>query len=283
MSIPARHELPGSREVVANLVKTGAEKLARKLGGTQWKGEWTPSYQRIAYNNAALRAYQNPTDPAIRYELELSACASAATHLATLTPGTDPIRAPAPGGRWVEVTRTAGKPKELVPAIQWREGVLAAVVTRNADALGILTKMRFEELAPLTVRPPPPWFEVESRALSSAFHRERDASDLLLTAAQTANSDRVADFAKNWIRDVIVPELELGLRTLQGSRDKFDAAMEDAIVRHHHYYGTDGKDDYRGQLALAPLAMASFAHDAGVTTTVESDYTPRWLIERTQP
>ena len=37
------------------------------------------------------------------------------------------------------------------------------------------------------------------------------------------------------------------------------------------------------QLALAPLAMASLAVDVGMGISVESDYTPRWLVEDQRP
>lgn len=283
MSLPARHRLPGPRESFEKLVQNGAEKIARRLSSPQWVAGWTATLQRSALNNSAMRSYLDPADPAIAYELEVSACAAAAAHLAALTPGTDPIRAPAPGGQWVEVIRTAGKPKQLSPSVQWREGVLAAAVSRNAAALESLTNMRAEDLIQLTNRLPPPWFQIETRTLAALFQRAGDASALLLTAAQAIDSDRVDDSAKNLVRDIIVPEMELGLRAVQASREKLDAAMADALVHHHHFYATDGKDDYLGQLALAPLAMACFAHDLGVATSVASDYAPRWLIERTEP
>jgi hypothetical protein len=276
MKTPPRVELPTSRESFAEAIRTGAARLTRDLGGAQWAGEWTPSYQRTALNNAAIRAYVDPSDPEIATALEYAACASAAAHVAELTPGTDPIKAPAPGGRWVEVIRTAGSPKDLRPPSQWRTGVLAAVVTRNTDALDMLTSIRFEDLLRITYRPPA-WFEAETRALQSLFRREAEASDRLLEAMELARSDRMD---QDWPRDIVAPEMELGIRALARDSEKFDAAMLNAIERHHDYYENDGKDDLLGQLALAPLGLCSFAHDAGVTTTVESDYTPRWLIER---
>jgi hypothetical protein len=276
MKTPPRHELPSSRESFADSIESDAAELELELGGPTWDAEWMPSFHRTALNHSAIRAYVNPADPGIAHALELVACAAAAAHAAALTPGTDPIKAPAPGGRQVEVVRTA-RPRELQPASQWRTGVLAAVVSRNADALHMLTAMRPEDLLRISRNPPPVWFDVETRALSCLFRREVDAADRLLEAVQLAASERMD---QDWPRDIVAPELELGARALQSDVEKFDAAMLHALERHHEYYAGDGKDDFLGQLALAPLAIAAFAHDLGLTTGVESDYTPRWLIER---
>jgi hypothetical protein len=279
MKTSPRQQLPTTPESFAPMIESGAAELERELGGSAWDGEWMPSFNRTALNHSGIRAYVNPADPGIAHALELVACTAAAAHAAALTPGTDPIKAPGPAGRQVEVIRKA-RPRQLEPATQWRTGVLAAIVSGNADALAMLTAMLPADLVRIARNPPPPWFELETRALTSLFRRDVDAADRLLEAREFAMSDRVD---QDWPRDVLAPEMELGTRALQGDVAKFDAAMLHAIERHHCYYGGDGKDDLRGQLALEPLAMACFAHDLGVTTNIESDYAPRWLIERTQP
>jgi hypothetical protein len=279
MSTPTRHQLPGSREVFETTVKRGNDTLMRHLSGAQWAGEWTPSFARTSYDNSALRAYLNPNDPAIVSDLEICACTAAAAHLAAITPGNQPIDVPAPGGRTVKVIRNV-RPKQLMPPIQWRAGVLAAVVSRCHPALEALTKLTPEQLRAVTVGSPPPWFETEAGALAALFQQAVDASGLLRTAAVTVDSDQVDEQSKSWVLDIVVPEMELGVCALSKDRDGFDAGFRSALEHHHHYYSTDGNGHFHGQLAIAPLAMACFAHDLGVTTWVTSDYTPRWIIER---
>jgi hypothetical protein len=237
------------------------------------------SDQRAGLNSSMLRAYLDPRDPEIHSDLEFSACAGAAAHLAALAPGSGPVRAPAPGGQWIDVVRSDG-PSEPWPELQWRQSVLAAVITRSAEALGVLTQMQPEQLARISDRRLPPWFSVEARALAALFGAGHTAGELLLTAVRVVEASDVPEAAKYLVQDIIVPEMELGLRVLQRDREKLDAGMEAALISHHHFYGTAAKDDYQGQLALAPLALAAFAHDRGVTTTIDSDYAPRWLIER---
>lgn len=279
MSIPTRHQLPGSREVFETTIKRGNDTLARHLSGAQWAGEWTPSFARTAYDNSALRAYLNPNDPAIVTDLETCACTAAAAHLGALVPGNEPIDVPAPGGRIVKLIR-ATRPKQLMPPIQWRAGVLAAVVSRCNPALEALTKITPEQLRTITVGSPPPWFETEARALSALFRRAADATGLLRTAAVSVDSDKVDEQSKSWVLDIVVPELELGVCALAKQRDAFDAEFRRTLEQHHHYYATDGNGHFHGQLAIAPLAIACFAHDLGVTTWITSDYAPRWIIER---
>jgi len=278
MSMP-RHDLPAPRESFIASIQKEAEYLDRELGGEAWKGEWTPSYFRTAFNNGCLRAYVNPNDPAIWLDLERCACLAAAAHVAAITSGTESIRAPRPGGGWAVVTRSAGKPKQLEPAVQWRAGLLASVATRNSDALAMLVATRIEDLLRVS-RSAPSWFESEARALAAVFQLDTGAADLMRHAAQIAETDRTD---QRWPHEVVVPEMELGLRALERDARRFDVAMVRAVELHHHYYGSEGKDIFHGQLALAPLAMACFGSDRGLHTTVESDYLPRWIIERSAP
>jgi hypothetical protein len=283
MTLPPRYALSAPREVFATLVRSAAESLALRTAGPEWAGEWTASYQRTAPHNAALRSILSPDDPLIRADLELCACAAAGAHLAAITPGTDPIVVPAPGQREIAVTRAQGRPKQLSAEQQWREGVLAAVITRNAAALAILTRMPLDAVRRFANEAAAPWFAREFLALAALFGHGRGARDLLLDAARSADSEHVDSSAKNLVRDLIVPELELGLHVLQTSGAELDTDLESALIHHHHFYVEDGADDYRGQLALAPLALAAFAHDRGVTTHLDSDYAPRWLIEGRSP
>lgn len=276
MSTPSRHRLPGSREVFEATIQSTDATLAKHLSGDQWAGEWTPSFARAAHDNALLRACLDPRDPQIVSHLEICACTTAAAHLAALTPGGEPLEVPAPGGRVVELTRSAA-PKQLTPASQWRAGVFAAVVSRCAPALALLTNMAPAQLRAL--RPGPPWFETETAALSALFQQFPAAADLLRTAASGVDSAEIDALSRVWVEDVVVPELELGLLALSRDRAGFDGRLGRALEQHHHYYGIEENLHFHGQLALAPLALACFAHDLGLTTTLDSDYAPRWIIE----
>ena len=276
-SFSPRHQLPASRDSFLALIEKNAQYLAHALDGDTWAGEWTAIYSKVAHNNACMRAYRDPSDPGILSALEICACTSAAAHCAVLTPDTTPIKVSAPGGRVVTLTR-AKPPMELSSPAQWRQGVLAAVASRNQFALEQLTRLDIDSIGRLSTYNPP-WFTAEARALAALLRHDADATARIDEALRIASSDTSEQL---WPLDIVTPELEMALCILRGDGPQLSAAMTRALERHHHYYGETGKDHYHGQLALAPLAMACFAHDLGLVTTVDSDYAPRWIIERRQ-
>lgn len=279
MTVPPRHEPNGSRTGLAESIAESEASLERHLGGPQWASEWSPGLNRKAFNNAMLRAWLDPNDRAIAHDLELVACTSAVAHVAALTPGTEPFQAPGPNGRIIEAKRNAGRPKQLEPPVQWRSGVLAAVITRNARALELLTAIRVEDLLRLSGAHRPSWFEVEARALVALFRGDPRAAELLRTAAETEDSASVHPLSKPWVLDVVVPEMELGQRALENEPGRFDAALETALEGTYRYFSDESRVQFDGLLALGPLAIACFAYDRGLRTAIESEYVPRWLIE----
>jgi hypothetical protein len=279
MTTPARHRLTAPREVLLQSVARKAELLEQRLGGAEWNGARLAIASATAFTNGALRACLDTSDPAILSDLELCACAAAGAHLAAFTPGSEPIEVSAPGGRRVVVTRANGAPERLDPPLHWRTGLLSAVVARNHAAMRALTQIEVSTLVAAS-HSHPEWFPSEAAALAAAFQREPSAGDLLVAAMRAADPERVNPVSRDWVLDVVVPEVELAFRALQHDASAFDSVMRQALDGHHHYYGHAGLGHSDGQLALAPLAMACMAHDIGVHTTLRSDYTPRWIIER---
>lgn len=278
MTVPARHVFPVSPAQMADTIEPRAANLAQ-LDADQWNGQFLGAISVQAFDNATVRAYRNPEELEIFVDLERCACAAAAAYLAAVTPGADPITAPGPGRRMVTVTRAKLDRAKLQPAVQWRYGILAAAATRNHAAIEALASVKALDLARIG-RPVPTWFDSEAAALSATFRRESAAGDLLAAAMRKADPDKVDPKSRNWILDIVAAELELAFRALQQDQAAFDSAMVHALVGHHHYYGTESTNDAQGQLALAPLAVACLARDLGVRTNVQSDYIPRWIIER---
>jgi Immunity protein 49 len=282
MTVPPRLEPNGSRTGIAESIQESAASFEQYLSGAEWASEWMAGFNRRAFNNCMQRAWLNPNDSGIAADLELVACTAAAAHAALLTPGHDSFQAPAPGGRVVEVVRKGGPPKQLEAPVQWRNGVFAAVITRNAAALEMLASIPIPALMRISGARRPAWFEVEARALDALFRGDEEADTVLRAAGETADSDRVDALSKDWVHDVVLPELELGLRALDGEPARFNAAFETALTRHHQYYVDERRVQYHGMLALPALAIACFAQDRGLAVQTESDYAPRWLIEKAE-
>lgn len=68
-----------------------------------------------------------------------------------------------------------------------------------------------------------------------------------------------------------------------GQHEEFNRSLENALLAHKEYWSSnpDIADSCYGWVALAPLAMACFALDAGFPVEVESDYLPKHLLQRT--
>jgi hypothetical protein len=284
MKIVPRHQLSGDRGGLAASIKKNGDLLAKHVSSESWDASDTAILSSMAFDNAARRAWFDPSDCAILSDLELSACTAAAAHAAATTAGLEPLKAPAPGGRWITVTRTQeGPPKRFDPPTQWRHGLLAARIARNRDAIDMLASVRVDRLIDLSTTPPPSWFASEAAALAATFRLDSSAGDLLVEAMRHTDPDRVENVSRNWVLDVIVPEIETAFRALQHDQDAFARAMQQALDGHHHFYGNEGEGHFHGQLAVAPLAMACLGYDLGLRMTVESDYTPGWIVERVDP
>ena len=274
--LPARRPFPGTPE----LWKGNVDHFAGIVQRDTAKAPWTPP---IAANiidhalaNAARRTLLDARDPQIKAELTAVACAAAALFEAAATTAGTEVTVPHPSGGTVTITSTGLDPENADP-IQWRRGLLAALVTRHAGAIGLLGKTPVETLRALAPNLPV-WMMKERPALQAIALRSPGAGAPVVEAAEAADPDKVAD-QKDWVLDIVTPELQLGFAALSHDQAHFDDWIVKAIKCHHHYYGrAEEKKNVHGQLALAPLAMACVAHDLGLQVPVESDYLPRWLI-----
>ncbi|WP_392842798.1 immunity 49 family protein [Streptomyces sp. LN500] len=81
---------------------------------------------------------------------------------------------------------------------------------------------------------------------------------------------------------ILYPPLELFHRYQQQDPEKFNAALVDALTWHKEYWTADEARSLSGEglVALAPLAIACMAHDAGIPIEVESEYLPKALLQR---
>jgi hypothetical protein len=281
VGVITRPELPHATTGLAESIAESEEKLQRRFGGERWEGKWTPYFVRAAWNNAVLRSWLDPDDPGIRASLEQVACASAAAHGAALTPGSDPIVVPAPGGRTVEVAR-AQRPQQLEPPVQWRRGILAAMVTRQAEAGRALAGIDVDRLVRLS-HVPPDWFAPETRVWQALALAEPDGDVAAVISGAAGEVDRatVDPQSQPWVREIVQPTLRGAAHLGERNPSAFDDALHDAVHGHSRYYGRPEALGSDGRIALAALALACLAHDRGMATTLRTDYAPRWLVENT--
>jgi hypothetical protein len=109
-----------------------------------------------------------------------------------------------------------------------------------------------------------------------------EATDPERIRADMANfSENIQEEAMDYVLDIAVPEMELLLRIMEQDADKFNASLAKALELHKkHWSSKERRSDPRGFIALAPLGLACIAHDLGIPIEVESEYIPKYILEK---
>lgn len=226
-----------------------------------------------------MRSHLDPKDPAILVDLQRMACAAAGIFRASEAEVGDEVTIPAPNKQSREVISQGPRPS-AAHTLNWQRGFYAALASREREATEILTQVPVESLRKGQIKSEP-WFYTGVEALQAFVRKRDDAGPKLVAAMKATDPETCAPADKNLVLDLAWPVLELAYQALLRDAAAFDAAMVKALDGHRHFYTkADGKGDILGMMALGPLAMAVWAKDLGVNTTVESDYIPRWIIDR---
>jgi len=279
--LPSRPIFRSDPELLRRSIDEDDELLAKKLGVRPWAPANLRGPQLLALDNAATRASIDLHDPGIAADLERVACLGAALFGALAAGEGQQIEAPLPGSDDVVKVTGVAADSRIGHATYWRDALLAALAVRNERAVTLLAEVPVALLRQLTPAISD-WTLLEYEALQALALRRSDAAQLLTAAARAADPDTVDEFSRDWVLDIVTPELQLGFRALDNDQAAYDSWMLVAIKCHHHYYQSDAalKKQPMSQLALAPLAMACVAHDLGIHTNVTTDYLPSDIIDR---
>ncbi|WP_141310485.1 immunity 49 family protein [Streptomyces spinoverrucosus] len=80
---------------------------------------------------------------------------------------------------------------------------------------------------------------------------------------------------------LLYPPMEMFHRFIREDNAGFNRALASALQWHKEYWTEESRAfQASGLVALAPLAMACFAHDVGIPIEVESEYLPATLLGR---
>jgi len=233
----------------------------------------------LSVGTLPMRAFLDPNDPAILDDLQRIACGAAGVFALNDFPAGHEFTITAPNRQWRRAVSAGPKPSSA-DMISWERGFYAALAAREREATEVLTQVTAETLRKGESKSPE-WGYLIFEAMK-AFARKRDDTGPKLEAAMKATDPDTCDPSyKNWVLDIDWPLLELAWNAYLRDQQAFDEAMWKALEGHKHYYTKgEGKRELTGMIALRPLAMAVWAKDLGITTTVESDYIPRWIIDR---
>lgn len=107
----------------------------------------------------------------------------------------------------------------------------------------------------------------------------QDLVPKLVAAVDGTDPETVAD--PETVGKLLYPPMEMFHRFIRKDNDGFNRALAMALELHKQYWSEEDRAfQIPGLVALAPLAMACLAHDAGIPVDVESEYLPAVLIAR---
>jgi len=189
----------------------------------------------------------------------------------------------------VEVTLGEGPPARVAAQVardlhdvgSWREGYFLAAICRETPLLDVLCRTPIDLLRQSSTRAEE-YSYLFADALRSYWRREDEAPERLLSALEATDPDRLQPASRDYVLHVVVPQMEMFYRLMLQEEDGFNEALLKAL-EHHNRFWSDATDSRNREasafIALGPLALASFAHDAGLAVKVESDYLPGRLVD----
>ncbi|WP_406167610.1 immunity 49 family protein [Streptomyces sp. NBC_00996] len=104
-----------------------------------------------------------------------------------------------------------------------------------------------------------------------------------LTAAINSSYPEVASITpRDLLQNILYQPINLFHHFLRKDHAGFNRALVEALELHKTYWTANENraNDLAGSLALGPLAIACLAYDAGFPIEVESEYLPKYLLNR---
>ncbi|MFF3782918.1 immunity 49 family protein [Streptomyces sp. NPDC001933] len=169
-------------------------------------------------------------------------------------------------------------PQPYVGPSTWLIAFYLAVVCRERDRITTLCRVPLSLLRENGAH----YEEFEYAwidALQTYWLGGDDLGSKLVAAIGGADSDTSAD--QEVVGKLLYPPMEMFHRIVRNDHVGFNRALAAALQWHKEYWSHEDRANLvTGLVALAPLAMACFAHDAGIPIEVESEYLPATLLGR---
>ena len=165
-------------------------------------------------------------------------------------------------------------------AHKWLDCLYAAIAVRNEEAINILMQIPNTVFDKAAVKVDPITYALADvyKGLFGGI-QDRSMLELISTAYSVADADE-ADRLE-YIMSNMIPQLGI-IRTIlsSNSEDEYNKLMKEAVLTHKDYWSQD-EYEYEGWVSLPLIALASIAFDhKGYRLNFETDYIPRWLVER---
>ncbi|MFC8721080.1 immunity 49 family protein [Kitasatospora sp. NPDC057198] len=205
---------------------------------------------------------------------------SALFESATAASGPVTCRVGTENGEVLELPATG--PQEYLHPVLWLEAFYLAVICREEERMAELAEVPTQFLRDSGVRIDEYVYDwIDTLKLASAG-RPR-AWESLLRAIEGTAPERTRAASTEVMLKLLYPPLELFQLFIRREVEAFNDSLATALTWHKEYWtGNEARSTKpEGFVALAPLAVAVLAYDAGMEIEVESQYLPHHLLHGT--
>ncbi|MFF1765774.1 immunity 49 family protein [Streptomyces sp. NPDC058249] len=170
--------------------------------------------------------------------------------------------------------------KHFVDAGRWLEAFWLAVICRDQARMTQLCNVPIELLrASGAVFEEYIYHWVD--ALQTYWLERPGLGEKLVAAFDGTDPDALRFIDREMMLKVLYPPLNLFYRFISQDPVKFNEALVQAVQLHKEYWtAQEEHESLTSDVALAPLAIACLAYDAGRPIEVESEYLPENLLDR---
>ena len=172
--------------------------------------------------------------------------------------------------------------KHFVDAGNWLDAFWLAVICRDQARMTQLCQVPID-----TLRASGAVFEeyiYDWVDVLQTYWLERPGlGEKLVAAFDKTDPDRLRFVERELMLKVLYPPINLFYRFISRDPEKFNEALVQAVQLHKEYWTANVEERHEtsdGDVALAPLALACLAFDAGRPIEVESEYLPEHLLKR---
>jgi hypothetical protein len=181
------------------------------------------------------------------------------------------------------IRRPATGPTRDSNGVNWLTAMWLAIICREQARMDLLAGIPLDLLRG-SGTPADEFVYSWAHALQVYVRGEADLVEAVLQAMRDTEPEGLQSFPAATVLQVYYPPIELFYYFTQREEGKFNDSLANALELHQRYWTAD--DDRRpapsGFVALAPLAIACLARDAGMTIDVESDYLPLHMLTGTR-
>jgi hypothetical protein len=172
-------------------------------------------------------------------------------------------------------------------SFNWQEGYYLAFACREKHVLDSLVR-KSTDIMRQRSEGVNEYSHLMVDALKSFYSSYYESEDLiketsmkLRAAIDATDVDKIIPLTIDGTINFALPAMELVASLLDGNVQNFNESLADALECHKKYWSDDERSgDPRGFIAIAPLGLACAAYDAGFPIEVESEYIPKYILER---